>query len=239
MQLDKPSEAYSQGKDEKVCGDCPLKSKSSGGNGACYVVTIHGPDGVARGIQNGGKASIVIDVGDGRYTALSHLNSKAANRKTGDVCQTWILPNSKAYPLKTTQIPDKIDKVVRFGAWGDPAFTDIKVTRRLARAAKGFLGYTHQWRKRKNLAPFCMASIDPEMARKHGVSVADLKTQAHDRGYRTFRVMAEGDLPMADEVMCPNVTHGIQCEDCMLCAGATRQAKNICIPGHGTGKGAL
>ena len=35
--------AVQAGRDRCVCGDCPLRSKASGGSGACYVVTAQGP----------------------------------------------------------------------------------------------------------------------------------------------------------------------------------------------------
>jgi hypothetical protein len=189
IQDEQPSKAYVNGHDLKICFDCPLTSKASGGNGGCYVVVIHGPDGVW-------KATHGADV---------------------------------------SSVP-KIDKVVRFGAYGDPAATDIKVIRKLAKSAKGHIGYTHQWHKRKNLSPFCMASIDPVMASEQGVTSRELKAQAHARGYRTFRILENDELPMADEILCPNETHGVQCDKCKLCGGTSRKAKNIAIHAHGVGQ---
>ena len=29
------------------------------------------------------------------------------------------------------------------------------------------------------------------------------------------------------------------CDKCMLCGGTSTPAKNVCIPGHGSGKGAF
>lgn len=186
---EKPSQAYTKGNDELICYDCNLRSKASGGNGGCYLVVIHGPDGVWRGTHD----------------------------------------------KKVSSIPEKIDKPIRFGAYGEPVTMPLGLTKRLASVSKGHLGYTHQWQKvNKGYAKYLMASIDPGMG-----DTVKLKAKAKAKGYRTFRVLAEGELPMADEVMCPNYTHGVQCDTCGLCAGNTSQAKNITIPAHGTAKAAI
>ena len=46
-----PHKAVQAGRDQCVCGDCPLRSKASGGSGACYVVTVHGPKGVWNSVR--------------------------------------------------------------------------------------------------------------------------------------------------------------------------------------------
>lgn len=48
-----PAAAYIQGLDQAVCGDCPLRGKYSGGNGACYVNVGFGPGAVWRAWQRG------------------------------------------------------------------------------------------------------------------------------------------------------------------------------------------
>lgn len=39
----KPTDALREGQDTAICGDCPFRSKASGGTGACYVVVHQGP----------------------------------------------------------------------------------------------------------------------------------------------------------------------------------------------------
>ena len=56
--------------------------------------------------------------------------------------------------------------------------------------------------------------------------------EAHAMGWRTFRVMPEGDTPMDSEVVCPYETHKVQCKDCMLCMGQSKQAKSVCVTAH-------
>jgi hypothetical protein len=198
----KPSEAYTSGNDKKVCGDCPLRSKHSGGNGVCYVTTIHGPNGVHS----------------------SHRIKDPAQRPV----------NQDVQPL-----PESIDKPIRFGAYGDPVNMPLGLMRKLAKRATGHIGYTHQWHKaHTGYSEFLMASIDPAMATAQDVSVSTLRKQAKAKGYRTFRVLTDGDLPMADEIQCPNESRGIQCADCGLCNGAG-SAKSITIRVHGTSKNDL
>ena len=188
-----PSLAYKKGKDVHVCGDCPLRSKPSGGNGACYVTVVQGPDAVARGVKD----------------------------------------------KPVSPLPEKINKPIRLGAYGDPAFTSLKVIKDLVGRSTGHLGYTHQWHKRPDLAPYCMASIDPAMAKAQGVSVSTLKNKAKRLGFRTFRILTSKQKPHKDEVLCPHYTHGVQCVDCGLCAGSTSKAKNIAIYVHGSSKSNL
>ena len=72
-----------------------------------------------------------------------------------------------------------------------------------------------------------MASVD---------NVAE-QIEAVAKGWRTFRVATtvNDEVMLADnEIICPNVTKGINCADCGLCSGASMNAKNILIPVHGT-----
>ena len=87
--------------------------------------------------------------------------------------------------------------------------------------------YTHQWRQGDDiLRNVSMASVD---------NLAE-QVEAVKKGWRTFRV-ATADSDIADnEIVCPNITKGISCLDCGLCSGASKQAKNIVVPVHGTFK---
>jgi hypothetical protein len=198
LTVQKPSEAYTSGNDSKVCFDCPFRSKASGGNGGCYVVTIHGPNGVH-----------------------SSHRTKPENRPV----------NQDVQPL-----PDKINKPIRFGAYGDPVVMPVELMRDLASRATGHLGYTHQWLTcDPAYSEFLMASIDEATAKQNGMTVTELADKAKSMGWRTFRVKSPGDLNMVDEITCPNTTKGVQCADCGLCAGNTISAKSITIDAHGTG----
>lgn len=117
-------------------------------------------------------------------------------------------------------------KTLRLGGYGDPAMLPEGLVASLVDQYKSHLGYTHQW-ERKWAAwtrRFCMASVDSvEQAKK-----------AWSKGWRTFRVSYDGVMA-ANEILCPSVTHGVQCADCTLCNGATDgdKRKNIVILAHG------
>lgn len=120
--------------------------------------------------------------------------------------------------------------LVRFGAYGDPAAVPVWVWAAIAEHAKGWTGYTHQWRTAAaTLADYCMASCD---------SPEDY-AEAQQAGWRTFRTRLAGEELRADEIQCPASDEGgnkTQCARCGLCSGATgkgRIARNIAIIAHG------
>src|SRR3989344_7004286 len=51
-------------------------------------------------------------------------------------------------------------RMVRLGAYGDPAAVPAEVWSALCAEASGWTGYTHQWRKAPHLRQWCMASAD-------------------------------------------------------------------------------
>jgi hypothetical protein len=113
---------------------------------------------------------------------------------------------------------------LRLGAYGDPAALPTTLVRALFDAAGGRVtGYTHGWRTRPELARYVMASCE---------TTADAR-RAHLAGWRTFRATAPSASNLPGEITCPNETRGIECADCLLCAGASRPARSITIPVHG------
>lgn len=123
-------------------------------------------------------------------------------------------------------------RMVRLGTYGDPAAAPFALWKTALLRAKGWTGYTHQWRNvPARWSELVMASAD---------SVADMEA-AHDKGYRTFRVTAEPFQNVkGKETTCPasdekgNVTSCITCKACMGTAGKARAS--ITIAAHGTGK---
>jgi hypothetical protein len=123
------------------------------------------------------------------------------------------------------------DRMVRLGAYGDPAAIPAHVWIALLADAAGHTGYTHQWRKpmAADLAPIVMASADSPHDRD----------QARARGWRTFTVVREGTPLAAREFACPASPEGgnrRQCIDCGACDGATRANQaSVAIVVHGSG----
>tara|TARA_Y100000361_G_C11157560_1_gene345171 strand:+ start:487 stop:1281 length:795 start_codon:yes stop_codon:yes gene_type:complete len=132
-------------------------------------------------------------------------------------------------------VPDKAmlrrlfqDRSTRFGAYGDPVWIPMSIVRIIAAASKNWTGYTHQWKNPllQGYKTYFMASAD----------TVELKEKAHDMGWRTFRVADIGEEPSFGEIVCPNTTHGVQCEKCGLCQGAAKKSKSIVITVHGSKK---
>lgn len=111
------------------------------------------------------------------------------------------------------------NRFIRLGSYGDPAAVPLSVWRHLTAGAAGWNGYTHQWRTRPDLQPYCMASVD---------SSAEA-VEARNAGWRTFRVRESADLVYAGmEFVCPasaEAGHKTQCAECKACGGTSSKAK--------------
>lgn len=116
---------------------------------------------------------------------------------------------------------------VRLGAYGDPAAVPLEVWLQLTRHAAGWSGYTHQWKTcDERFKSLLMASVDTPRQ----------KVEAQARGWRTFHLRRHGDVPSADEVICPASKEGdyrSTCAECQLCRGTAREAKSVAIYPHG------
>jgi hypothetical protein len=115
------------------------------------------------------------------------------------------------------------DKPARLGSWGDPAAMSADILQMVVEN-RAYTGYTHQWRHRPDLSELCMASVETVAQRE----------EASALGWRTFRPIVPGSEPDTGEVLCPYVSHGVQCADCLLCCGNGRQAVDVVVPIHGT-----
>jgi len=88
-----PNEAIKTGKDESICGNCPLRGDGTGKDRSCYVTMIHGPGSVYRGMDNysgnlediKGKPLRLGSYGDTAFVPISVLNKlvKLASKITG------------------------------------------------------------------------------------------------------------------------------------------------------------
>lgn len=117
---------------------------------------------------------------------------------------------------------------IRLGTYGDPAAIPLYVWEWLLSGVAGWTGYTHQWRACDGrYATICMASVD---------SIEE-QAEAAQRGYRTFRVrQSTAEALRRDEVTCPASAEAgkrVTCQQCRLCRGTARVAKNIVIVAHG------
>jgi len=110
---------------------------------------------------------------------------------------------------------------IRLGAYGEPSLLPARLLAIITGVAKSWTGYTHRWREAGALLrELLMASCDTELD----------SYQAKLAGWRTFRA---GEGQLKGEIACPGVTGKSTCERCGLCAGASRRARNVCVPLHG------
>lgn len=116
-------------------------------------------------------------------------------------------------------------RTVRYGSYGDIASVSRTVLNRLhkALAPKGHTAYTHQWRKRQDLADMSMASVD-SLEEYHEAKAA---------GWRTFRAAPEGSALQPGEIVCPAIKGKVQCTACLLCCGNSRHGPDVMVPLHG------
>lgn len=121
-------------------------------------------------------------------------------------------------------------RVIRLGAYGDPAAVPLSVWESITPHAAGWRGYTHQWRKAApGYAAFCMASVETEADR----------AEAKAAGYRTFRVRLATQRVAPGEITCPASAEAGKrktCADCRACSGAlaSKAAADVVIIFHGS-----
>lgn len=115
---------------------------------------------------------------------------------------------------------------VRFGAYGNPSKLPIGLVRMIANVSRGWTGYFHDWHKMtpgkaRKYGYFFMASCEPGN-----------RAQAKRLGLRAFTTRRPGDAVPEGSIDCPS-SKGVTCIECGLCAGTSKQAKDISIEVHG------
>jgi hypothetical protein len=108
-------------------------------------------------------------------------------------------------------------RVVRCGAYGDPAAVPTSVWERLRRVAGLWLAYTHQWDQPwcdSALRHLCMASVDSPVQRARALAL----------GWKTFRIRLPDEPVLPGEFICPKGEEADQrllCVQCGACRGGT------------------
>jgi hypothetical protein len=132
-------------------------------------------------------------------------------------------------------------KIVRLGAYGDPAAVPRDIWEDLLKYSSGRTGYSHQIidsnlqlnQQFAPLADICMISADTiEQARI-----------AWSQGLRTYRVVSDlSDVDRQKEIICPASKEAgaiTTCAKCKLCSGSkgkAQKARSVAIVVHGAGK---
>ncbi len=118
----------------------------------------------------------------------------------------------KTYPLNLSL--QGMNRSIRVGAYGDPAFVPSFVWSAYLSKARMYTGYTHQWKVcDQNLKNFFMASVDSEHE----------AVEAQSLGWRTFRVYKGTLSRKPKEATCPSSKEsGHKLMQCIICPDSLR-----------------
>lgn len=149
------------------------------------------------------------------------------------VYKTW---RRGGYPLCDDPASLAVDRMVRLGAYGDPAAVPFRIWKALVSKAEGHTGYTHQWRnpalkpaQRRGIAKLCMASVESEAEAR----------EARAAGMRYFRVRLPQGKVGPREMVCPASDEAgkrLTCLTCGVCDGTAegRESRaSVVIVVHG------
>ena len=157
--------------------------------------------------------------GDG--SCYTHKNLRRGFAQNG----TWKAhERSGSVPMDLTRFAGQL---VRFGSYGDPAAVPVQVWKDIAAVAKGFTGYTHQWREASpEYATVCMASVEDQESHDHATKL----------GYRTFWVRDPHSPKPKGLITCPasaEAGYKLTCSECLMCSGTqSSQPRSITIERH-------
>ncbi len=107
-------------------------------------------------------------------------------------------------------------KYARFGTYGEPSLLPLSLVADICQGAKSWTGYTHQYMRKPEYAPFLMASLHSDRQ----------MTYAERLGYRAF--IASKERLTKPFVNCPaSAEAGFKstCSDCGLCSGTQGKGK--------------
>lgn len=228
-----PRVAAYDGRDESICGACPLRAKEPFAGAVSGFASPQTQTAVTK------RACYVrphlepwviwTKYHDDEYPDVSGI-MWAADLSSDE----WGRWRKKINP---TRMP------VRIGSYGDPAAVPTYVWKNLTATADRYTGYSHMWddpRTDPELKKYCMASVDDVFERE----------RAQDKGWRTFLVTKADEqglepresvlMAVNDDILCPASNLGgskTTCDKCRLCMGTKVGCeKSIWIPAHGPGK---
>jgi hypothetical protein len=179
--------------DGSVCMDCPFSVSNGAKLSACYTHKM---------MQYSGFLSML------RGIHKTHLE--------------WV-----NIPTLDSNIAAKIvevssNKYVRFGTYGEPSLIDVNLVSSIVSVSKSHTGYTHQWMKKSEYAPFFMASVHNAFGESMAAKI----------GYRSFIAAKQSDTKF---ISCPasnEMGFKSNCSKCGLCSGARKGKKSIIILEH-------
>lgn len=146
-----------------------------------------------------------------------YVNLGQGPQKVYEAYQRGIYPN-----FNPSMLDDYFSgRIIRIGAYGDPAAIPTHIWKMLAGVSAGWTGYTHQWRKcDPALKEYCMASVETPAQ----------QAKARAKGWKTFRVRNDDEALEPHEFVCPASEEAgkrMKCEDCLACDGGTWNGKQV------------
>ena len=218
-------------------------------NGQAIKSVITGTKTESANVKTGDMAQMWIMVAEERPTDAAKTGADSAVcgecphrpllAKINNVAPCYVNLGQAPNGVYRSEYPNgvpTIKKPLRLGAYGEPTALPFELVRDAVNNADGHTGYTHQWR-----------TCDPRFKTLLMASVDSIEEQieAQAQGWRTFRVRKNSNSDrrlashlrktLANEISCPASKEAgfrTQCADCRLCAGTSRDAKNIVINAH-------
>lgn len=175
--------------DGKVCFDCPFAVSNGASLSACYTHKMMQYSGFLSSLRSIGKLMQFDDIPE---------YSPKIGAEIVTMCE---------------------NKYVRFGTYGEPSLMPISLVRCIVVVAKSWTGYTHQWSKKPEYAPYFMASTHTE----------DEERIASLIGYRSF---VASPSPISKFISCPassEMGFKSNCSKCGLCSGTKGKGKKSVI----------
>ena len=181
-------------KDKDVCMDCPFAVSNGAKLSACYTHKV---------MQYSGFLSMLRSIGK-QYKSFEDIPELS--------------------PLDFDAIVLKCSNLyVRFGTYGEPSLLPIELVSRICNVASTWTGYTHQWRRQSEFAPYFMASVH----------TAEEERIANLIGYRSFVVASETQNQFINCPASKEMGFKSHCSKCGLCSGSKGKGqKSVVILEH-------
>jgi hypothetical protein len=175
--------------DGKVCFDCPFAVSNGAKLSACYTHKMMQYSGFLSSLRSIGKLMQFDDIPEYSIQIGADIVTMCDN------------------------------KYVRFGTYGEPSLMPISLVRCIVVVAKSWTGYTHQWSKKPEYAPYFMASTHTEEEERVATLI----------GYRSF---VASPTPISKFISCPaseEMGFKSNCSKCGLCSGTQGKGKKSVI----------
>ncbi len=196
-------EAVQNGQNSAACGGCPLM-------GTPNLVNIRRRDGTTEEVLRIKNRVCYVNLGRLDSTVMRAYKNGRYSPYNRRIHERWLR-----------------GRLIRLGAYGDPAAMPDHIIEYLISVGSGHTGYSHQLfsierRRADKLAKHLMVSCHTPAQHNEAVR----------RGWRPFTVIAKNQQPPVGAIECPFYTHGVQCDECQLCQGTSKRAKPVFVRAH-------